>query len=354
VASLFAHAARRASLRHIRRLAAIRPGDASRQVAAIYDQVEAEFGMLAPPVALHAPAPEVLEAVWLILRETLLAGDPADRAEKEVVAAAVSAANSCPYCVQVHGAALRGVRDGDDSALVAAGRAGDVRDLRLRSLALWVQGVGAAPAWLTPQRAASFVGVAVTFHYLNRMVNLFLEESPLFGMPAPGRALGLRAAPRIFGRLAKVAVSPGIPASDWAQGNTPGDLAWAVPLPPVADAMSRGCARIETAGVEALPPRVRALVCERLDDPAEAGPGLALRPWLDAVLGGLPGGERHVARLALLTAYASQRVTDADIADFRAAGGLDDALVRLTAWASMAAARRAGRMLGSSLEGFAG
>jgi hypothetical protein len=81
VASLLAHGARRLSLRHIRRLAPVPPAGAPPAVRSVYDQVEAEFGMLAPPVALHAAAPEVLEAAWLMLRETLLAGHPGDRPE---------------------------------------------------------------------------------------------------------------------------------------------------------------------------------------------------------------------------------------------------------------------------------
>ncbi|MEV6623168.1 carboxymuconolactone decarboxylase family protein, partial [Amycolatopsis sp. NPDC051114] len=96
----------RRTLRDVKYVEAVRPRHARGLVRDVYRQVERDFGMLAPPVALHSPAPEVLAAAWLMLRESLVAGGTASRADKEVVAAAVSAANSCPYCVEVHGMAL--------------------------------------------------------------------------------------------------------------------------------------------------------------------------------------------------------------------------------------------------------
>ncbi|GAA2868477.1 carboxymuconolactone decarboxylase family protein [Actinoplanes cyaneus] len=342
MATLLARGARRLSLRHIRRLTAVPPSAAPPRVRAVYDQVETEFGMLAPPVALHAAAPEVLDAVWLMLRETLLAGRPGDRAEKEAVAAAVSAANSCPYCTEVHGAALAGLRPGADARLIAGGRVEEVRDPRLRSLARWARDGRPPPPDVGPSGRAAAIGVAVTFHYLNRMVNIFLEDSPLAGAPAVPRAVGRRAAPRLFGRLARTRVVPGRPATT---PHLPGDLTWAAPIASIGDAMVRACAAIEAGGAAVLPGAVRDLVEARLDDPRECGPGLGLRPWADAALRDLPEEQRAVGRLALLAAYASSRVADADIAAVRAAGLGDGALVRLTAWASMAAARRAGRVL---------
>jgi exopolyphosphatase/pppGpp-phosphohydrolase len=50
--------------------------------------------------------------------------------------------------------------------------------------------------------------------------------------------------------------------------------------------------------------------------------------------------ERPAARLALLTAFAPERVDDGTIADCRRAGADDAALVATSAWASFATARR--------------
>jgi AhpD family alkylhydroperoxidase len=351
VTSWFARGSRRLVLRQIRHLRPVHPAAAPARVAAVWRQMESEFGMAAPPVALHAAAPEVLEAVWLVLRETLLAGDPAQRPAKEAVAAAVSLANSCPYCVEVHGATLIGTRPGDDARSVTDGRLDEVRDPELRELARWARD-GASPSHPLPipvpaDRAAALIGVAVTFHYLNRMVNVFLGESALEAMPSAARPAGRRVAALMFGRFARAAVRPGRAVSELPPRPLPADLGWAASSPVVADAMARGCSAIEEAGAAVVPAAVRDLVLSRLADPAETGPGLGVDPWIAGAVAPLSPADHPVARLALLVAFASYRVTDADIAALRAGGFGDDALVRLTAWAAMAAARRSGTVLSS-------
>src|SRR3954466_10645569 len=108
----------RRTLRDVKYVEAVRPRHARGLVRDVYRQVERDFGMLAPPVALHSPAPEVLAAAWLMLRESLgagggwvgggagVGGGTGSGAGREAGAAAVSAANSCPYCVEVHAMAL--------------------------------------------------------------------------------------------------------------------------------------------------------------------------------------------------------------------------------------------------------
>ena len=46
----------RRSNTQIRYITAVRAGAARDQVAAVYAQLERDFGMLAPPVVLHSPA----------------------------------------------------------------------------------------------------------------------------------------------------------------------------------------------------------------------------------------------------------------------------------------------------------
>jgi len=111
----------RRSLRDTRYIHVVPRRQASGLVAEVYRQVERDFSMLAPPTALHSPAPKMLAASWMILRETLLAQGFADRATKEAVATEVSTANSCPYCTDVHGMTLAAMPTGpsDQDALAA-------------------------------------------------------------------------------------------------------------------------------------------------------------------------------------------------------------------------------------------
>jgi len=64
---------------------------------------------------------------------------------------------------------------------------------------------------------------------------------------------------------------------------------------------------------------------------------------VDHAVAELPRGDRAIGKLALLTALAPYQV-DADVIESARRQGVDDtALVELTAWASLASARRAGR-----------
>ncbi len=77
-------------------------------VGRVYEQVEREFGVLAPSLVLFSPAPQVLAASWPMLRETFLVARQVDGAAKEGVATTVSLSNACPWCVTVHRTMLSG------------------------------------------------------------------------------------------------------------------------------------------------------------------------------------------------------------------------------------------------------
>src|SRR3569833_2257927 len=329
----------RRTLRDVRYVEAVRPRHARGLVRDVYRQVERDFGMLAPPVALHAPAPEVLAAAGLMLRESLVAGGTASRADKEVVAAAVSAANSCPYCVEVHGMALASLGEPAAAAAIEAGDAGAIPDGGTRALAAWARGEGRLPADVPADTAAEFTAVAVAFHYLNRVVSVFLDRSPLPEAVPPaarekakavlGYFLKPGAPPPAGTRLALLPVT----ATDG-----PG---WAPPGGTVADAFARAAAAIEAAGERSVPPRVRDLVRREVKAWDGKPPGLSCA-WAEAVRAELPDGERAEGRLALLTAKAPYQVGPADVRPFRTD---DRGLVELVSWAALTAAVAAGERL---------
>ncbi|MEU8775808.1 carboxymuconolactone decarboxylase family protein [Streptomyces sp. NPDC048606] len=347
----------RGALRDIRHVKAVPPGRANGLVARVYAQARRDFGVLAPPLALHSPAPDALAASWLLLRETLLVDVEADRAEKETVATAVSRANSCPYCVEVHRAkasVLRRQPPGESAALSAWAGA----DPRSAGPGRADDGDGPAaqappfPAARTPELA----GVAVTFHYLNRMVSVFLADSPV-----PDAAPGFLREPlmRTVARgmhaddpgplppglsLDLLPPAPPVPGLDWAAGR-----------PEVAQALARAVAATEH-GARWVPAPVRDGLRARLAgwDGSPPGPD---RAWLDPLPGegtpgdgtGTPGTPDPAAaaasRLALLTAFAPYRVTEADVAAFRRHHPTDRALVELTSWAALTTAVHQGSRL---------
>jgi AhpD family alkylhydroperoxidase len=334
ISTLMMKGSRRA-LSQIRYVSPIPPAKATGLVRKVYVQTERDFGMLAPPVALHSSAPGPLAAVWVMLRETLVAPGNASRAEKEAVAAAVSDVNSCPYCVTIHSAAARGLP----------------AEPGLHEVARWARSTGRpGTGQLAPTaNFAELAGVAVTFHYLNRMVSVFLPDSPLPArLPKPAGGWFMRV-------LGSVMVSgtpvPGTALDLLPEAPLPDEFVWAAGESRVATALASAAAALEDAGAAILPPRVREFVCDRLRGWDGHPPGPS-RAWADTEVAGLAVSERPAGRLAILTAQAPYQIGPDVIEDFRSSGrgrrAGDDELVGLTAWASMAAARTAGSWLRTS------
>lgn len=332
-------ALRNLSTSQIRHVPAVRYSAARDQTARVYREIERDFGVLAPPVILHAASPDVMTAVWLMLRETLLVPGAAPRAHKEAVSTAVSQGNECPFCVTIHSAmvdSLVGIRNdviADDGARAAAD---------------WVaanRGPGAGlgrPVPFPASQAPEMVGTAVMLQYLNRMVNIFLGEAPLPPYAPPFMLAVTRPVLIWLIRSAELrSPKPGVSADLLPAAALPEDLAWAAGSPAIAEAFARGAAAVEAAGRRSVPEPVRALVLAGLRDWDGRPRGLS-RAWVEEAVAPLAREHRAAARLALLAAFASYQVDDGVIEAFHAADGGGRALIDVAAWASLAAARRAG------------
>jgi AhpD family alkylhydroperoxidase len=337
----------RAALAHVRHVAPVAPAFARDLVARVYGQMARDFGMFAPPIGLHSPAPRMLAAAWSILRETLLAKGVVDRPTKEAVAAAVSVGNACPYCVDIHGTTLHGLVRGADAVAIAGDRLDVVANPGLRAAAVWARAsgtavVGAGPAGRAPfaaEHAPEYIGVMATFHYLNRMVNVFLKPSPfpdrIIGA-ARGRLNGLFG--WIIGQMARRDCAPGASLDLLPAAPLPPDLSWAAGRSHIAEAFARAAAAVDLAGRRSVPERVRDLVTTRLTGWTGQPIGLS-RGWALDATAGLPRAERPVGQLALLVACASYQIDDSIVDSVRAVGAGDDTLVEVASWASLAAAR---------------
>lgn len=320
-------------------------------VAAVYDEVRREFGALVEPFTLHSPAPAILAGVWRACRATLVTG-VVPRAVKEAVAAAVSRANRCPYCVGAHTIMLDGAAAHDTARAIAAGRDDAIRDARVRDAVVWAAAsrtpgasVLATPPF-TARDAPEVLGTALVFHYINRPVTVLLGASPLPNAPARWKGGLRRIAGWWFGRAIarpkRDDPPPLLPAAP-----LPDDLRWAAASAPVADALARFAATVEAEGARVLPVHARAAVLERLETWRGEDVGLG-RHWVAPVLASLDPSLHPATRLALLTALAPHQVDDEVVGAFRSGATHDDAaLIAVLAWASLAASRRIMRWVGS-------
>lgn len=346
----------RSSLGQVRHVTPVRHAQAEGVIAAVYAQVERDFGLLAPPVGLHSPAPGPLTACWAMLRETLVVPGTVARPVKEAVAAAVSMANACPYCVEVHGATLSGLGDGPVAAAVAANRIDTIEGPAVRAIATWARHSGtltATTAWPFPaEHAPELIGVAVTFHYLNRMVSLFLGDSALpDGVPKAARGSALRALGRSLRAVVGRGARPGESLHLLPDAPLPPDLVWAGTDPVIGAAFARAAAAVDAAGARSVPPPVRAAVATALSTWDGSPPGPS-RAWLEDGVACLAEADRPAGRLALLAAMAPHQADGAVVEAARTASG-DVGLVELCSWSALSAARTIGAWVAESAPGTA-
>lgn len=323
----------------VRRVGAVRFGEARGDVARIYREVERDFGVLAPPIVLHAPAPDVLAAAWMMLREPYLVPGAVPRALKEAVSTAVSEGNECPFCITMHSSMLNNLVGYSD---------GVIPDQAARAAADWATanaspdtGVG-QPVPFPVEQAPEMVGTAVILQYLNRMVNIFLGPLP---MPPHAPTAALTVVRRVLVWLIKSAEArgprPGASLDLLPEAPLPTDLRWAEANPPIADAFARAAAAIDGAAHRSVPTEVRELLAQQLSRWDGRPMGLS-RAWVEEAVAPLPEDLHPAAHLALLTALASYQVDRSVITAFREHHPDDRSLIDLTSWASLTAARRIG------------
>ena len=322
---------------------------ASGLTAQVYPQIKRDFGALVEPFTLHSPAPQLLAGVWMATRETELVGS-VRREIKEAVAATVSQLNQCPYCEDAHTMMLHATAAHNAATAISRRRDEQIQDAALRATVVWAAATRSPgdPLLLAPPfsagEAPEIVGTAVAFHYINRMVDVFLSETPLPSNRGWLKGIFKRMAGWYFSRAARQQKPAGASLELLPAAELPADLAWAAASPTIASAFARWAAVIEAAGQGVLPADVRALVRKRVAAWNGEDPGLS-RGWVEEAIAGLDDSSKPAARLALLVALASYQVDESVIEAYRAQHPGDDTLIEATAWASFIAAQRVGTWL---------
>lgn len=334
--------------RHVKYVQPVSASAAGGLVSTVYGQVADEMRLVVPPALLHSPSPEVLAAYWMLMREPLMPTGAVGRAVKEAVAAAVSVATICPYCVDMHSVGLYNLSTEDDAEAIVVDRIEDVTDPAVRAAAGWAR-VAHQPDSLTARRVPfgpaerpEIVGVAVSLHYLTRMVNVFLSSFLLPpGLKPRARRRLKRGIGWVLGATLRGDYEPGLAVPLLPDAPLSRAAAWASGNDAVAAAAARSYAALEAAGERSLSPAVREIVTARIDDWRGEETGLS-REWTERLVAGLSEPDRAAGRLALLTALASYQVDQDVVDEFRSWHPGDTRLVEATAWASFAAARRVG------------
>ncbi|NTV60868.1 MAG: alkylhydroperoxidase [Chlorobiaceae bacterium] len=308
--------------------------------------VRREFGAEVEPFTLHLPVPELLAGAWMVCRETLLAGK-GRRDAKEAVAATVSFINRCPYCVDAHSIMLLEASGVDHSKAISDGKPELIKDSYLSAVSQWaaatlspVSPLLAAPPFSAGE-APAFIGTAVFFHYINRMVTILLGASPLPFTEGFPKKVSMQMAAWFFGGAIRLEKKAGTSLGMLPEAPLPEDLAWAKPSAEVAGAFAAFSREIEKAGETAIPEKVRAAIKEAIDawDGSDPGTGSA---WMDATLKKLNEPDKAAGKLSLLAALAPYRVNDELVSSYSSRFPGNENLLSALAWSSFTAARKIG------------
>ena len=307
----------------------------------ILAEIRREFGAKVEPFTLHLPVPELLAGMWMACRETLLAGD-GRRDAKEIVALAVSTLNQCPYCVDAHSIMLLGSSGTD---YVHA-----LFDSYLSAVAAWASAKpnSSSPHQLSPpfscQEAPAFIGTAVFFHYINRMVTILLGASPLPFTHSLPKKVSMQIAAWFFGGAIHLQKNPGTSLNLLPDCPLPHDLLWAKPSKPISSAFARFAGAVEKAGTIALSPHIREMVSNVIQQWNGEEPSIDNR-WCEDAIAPFEKADKTAGRLALLTALAPYRVDETIIRGFSAHFSGDKNLISALAWSSFNAAIKRGALL---------
>lgn len=306
----------------------------------VLDQAAREF-QLAPPLTVHSVDPELMAGLWHATREAYVVG-AADRAMREAVAAAVSKLNECPYCVTVH-AGLYAAAARDARALVSSDSLpSDIASARAWAMAtLSPETIALRNPALSVAAVPQIFGTAMIYHYINRLVSVFLADTPV-ALPGMNSGVGRTIMHRAFAVIGKSMVAhdpmPG-QCAVLREAALPPEFAWASANPVMARALAHFAWSAERAGGEAIPASVRSAVERHLASWRGEQPPMS-RAWMEDIVAALDKVYWPSARLALLAARAPYQVDDRTIAEFRACAPGDKPLLQTVAWASFAATKR--------------
>ncbi|WP_433318526.1 carboxymuconolactone decarboxylase family protein [Micromonospora sp. CA-269861] len=317
------------------------PRAATGPTAAVYQQMREDFLGPLPTFQALSAVPEVLAATWALMREALLAGD-APRVERELVAAALSRANRCQFCVDAHVLLLQAL--GAPKLAEAVARGETPPEPRHAQIVRWAQASRSPRAtdWTSPY-GVEITGTLLAFHFINRVVSALLGPDLL-----PG---GLQRSPlvrsvgsRLYARAARERKEPGrsLPLLDadvtaapaWA-GDSPVGVAYAS----LRIAAGRGGELLGDVARQTVEATVR----------WEDG-RVPVRPadWAVDLVRDVPGVDRIGTRISLLAAFAPSAISPGDVALWRLSHPADADLVRLVAYGAITATDHVARALASA------
>lgn len=336
----------RLSVKTMRYVSAVADRKAEGLTKQVYTMIREDF-FRNGSLTSRSRVPQLMAAIWMAGRETMLVEDRVDRTTKDAICAVLSQINDCPYCEDMLVSLVHAGGEHDAAEEIFARNDLQSTDARLRERLEWVRAIATPGNETIPTTPFSrgqmpeVLGTLLAMSDINRFSHVVMADSPVaapFGVQA-GKALQLR----LFGTelvpTRRVPLEPGKSIALLPPATLPEDLDWARPNPRVADALARYTATVEREAAAVISPGVREAVSKSLK--AWRGEQMPIsRSWVEAELVGLTGDDLAIARLAIVLAKSPSQV-DETLAEPVLSAKPDEArFVRILAWASFSGSRR--------------
>jgi AhpD family alkylhydroperoxidase len=318
-------------------------------ISKIYDQIKRDFGRIVEPFSLHSPFPKLLAGVWMASRETELVG-MVPRRYKEAVAATVSSLNRCPYCIDAHTIMLYSTGEKKTANAISRLKFEQISDEKIKQLVNWTLNTLSPESILnhkppfSKKSAPEIMGIVVFYHYINRIVNVLLNETPLPSNRSWLAGILKIIASRFFSKAINRPKSPGESLKFLPRADLPVEFSWSKGNSNVKEAFASFASVVKEVGNATIDPEVRLVVNEYIKSWRGENPGVS-KSWVKLPTKKLTGGKRVSARLALLTALAPYQVDENIVQTFKSHFPEDKKLLGLLSWASFSAAKKIGSWL---------
>ena len=334
------------STKTMRYVSAVPPRQAHGLTRDVYEMIRRDF-FKNGSLTSRSKVPELMAAIWMGGRESMLVADRVDRTTKDAISAVLSQINDCPYCEDMLVSLVHAGGEHEAAEDIFQRNDLDATDTVLRDRLEWVRAVATPgstdvpPTPFTADQLPEVIGTIMGMSDINRFSHVVMEDSPV-GAPFGVRAVKA-AALRLFGSelevTRQVPLVSGVSLDLLPAAALPDDMQWARGNPRIADAVSRWAAAVEREADRVVSPAVRRAVEAALDRwDGEQMP--ISRSWVDAEVAGLNGSDLAIARLAIVLAKAPYQVDTAMAEEVLREDPDEQRFIRILAWASFSGARR--------------
>jgi hypothetical protein len=318
----------------IRFLEPIKYADSTGDVKKVYDEISYDY-VLAAPFTLHASNPKIMAGSWSLVRESLIVNGEVNRLTKEAIAGGVSISNQCQYCLEAHIKMSGGKIDEKNKDLFEWSKS-HYKDNEL---------IQNPP--FSIDEAPEIIGTALTFHYINRMVSVFVTEYPL---PLPGFLYWLKPfISSFFKNTAAVNITgvkalPGQSLKWLAPVEVSTEFLWAESNIHIKNSFLGFDKLMDQTAENVIPPNVQEVVLNYLADWTGNSLGFG-NEWIDNMTKDLVPSEKIIAQFILLIATMPYKITNLHIDELRKNGIGNEELLIISSWGSWQATKKIGNWI---------